>query len=362
MQFNVILGNPPYGDKHNYLYCDFINQTISDNGMQPDYFTMINPSRYMTAADRQFRQIRQYFYSGCIDKIVDFPDSKDIFENVQIAGGVSYYVYNKKRETDNDTVVDTIKNIGGKLETIDSGEYDLSEFASLDMIPRSYTSRNILHKVKTIAGIEFTGETSKVAEGLRNSLSSSVKMNAYGLLRSFDGDILDKTGHQIKIYKAGKDVFGTDDINCVYVDKDEIDLYRNNGFNEQALTKYKVHVPYDGDYRDRYKKNLVAGPGELTTLQFTLVRMFDTMSEAENLMKYLQTDLIIYLISSLQASFNITASNFRLVPDQDFTNNSDIDWSKGLDDLNKQLYKKYNISDNEIKYIKESLTGNERRS
>ena len=231
----------------------------------------------------------------------------------------------------------------------------MSEFASLDMIPRSYTSRNILHKVKTIAGIEFTGETSKVAEGLRNSLSSSVKMNAYGLLRSFDGDILDKTGHQIKIYKAGKDVFGTDDINCVYVDKDEIDLYRNNGFNEQALTKYKVHVPYDGDYRDRYKKNLVAGPGELTTLQFTLVRMFDTMSEAENLMKYLQTDLVIYLISSLQASFNITASNFRLVPDQDFTNNSDIDWSKDLDDLNKQLYKKYNISDSEIKYIKESI-------
>lgn len=216
MQFSVILGNPPYGDKHNYLYCDFINQTISDNGLQPEYFTMITPSRYMMAADRKFKQIRQYFYSGCIDK----------------------------------------------------------------------------------------------------------------------------TGHQIKIYKAGKDVFGTDDINCVYVDKDEIDLYRNNGFNEQALTKYKVHVPYDGDYRDRYKKNLIAGPGELTTLQFTLVRMFDTMSEAENLMKYLQTDLVIYLISSLQASFNITASNFRLVPDQDFTNNSDIDWSKGLADLNKQLYKK----------------------
>lgn len=226
----------------------------------------------------------------------------------------------------------------------------MSEFASLDMIPRYYTSRNILHKVKTIAGIEFTGETSKVAEGLRNSLSSSVKMNAYGLLRSFDGDIIDKTGHQIKIYKTGKD-----DINCVYVDKDEIDLYRNNGFNKQALTKYKVHVPYDGDYRDRYKKNLIAGPGELTTLQFTLVRMFDTMSEAENLMKYLQTDLVIYLISSLQASLNITASNFRLVPDQDFTNNSDIDWSKGLADLNKQLYKKYNISDSEIKYIKENI-------
>lgn len=226
----------------------------------------------------------------------------------------------------------------------------MSEFASLDMIPRSYTSRNILHKVKTIAGIEFTGETSKVAEGLRNSLSSSVKMNAYGLLRNFDGDILDKTGHQIKIYKAGKD-----DINCVYVDRYKIDLYRNNGFNEQALTKYKVHVPYDDDYRDRYKRNLIAGPGELTTLQFTLVRMFDTMSEAENLMKYLQTDLVIYLISSLQASFNITASNFRLVPDQDFTNNSDIDWSKGLVDLNKQLYKKYNISDSEIKYIKENI-------
>ena len=36
----------------------------------------------MMAADSKFKQIRQYFYSGCIDKIVDFPDSKDVFENV----------------------------------------------------------------------------------------------------------------------------------------------------------------------------------------------------------------------------------------------------------------------------------------
>lgn len=42
---------------------------------------------------------------------------------------------------------------------------------------------------------------------------------------------------------------------------------------------------------------------------------------------------------------------FRFVPLQNFTLNSDIDWSMSITEINKQLYSKYNLSEVEIQFI-----------
>ena len=39
------------------------------------------------------------------------------------------------------------------------------------------------------------------------------------------------------------------------------------------------------------------------------------------------------------------------VPIQDFTQNSDIDWSHSIHDIDQQLYKKYGLTDDEINFI-----------
>ena len=39
------------------------------------------------------------------------------------------------------------------------------------------------------------------------------------------------------------------------------------------------------------------------------------------------------------------------IPIQDFSNASDIDWSASIADIDKQLYKKYNLSNEEINFI-----------
>lgn len=36
---------------------------------------------------------------------------------------------------------------------------------------------------------------------------------------------------------------------------------------------------------------------------------------------------------------------------QDFTENSDIDWSKSVEEIDAQLYAKYGLSDEEIAFI-----------
>lgn len=43
------------------------------------------------------------------------------------------------------------------------------------------------------------------------------------------------------------------------------------------------------------------------------------------------------------------------VPLQDFTSASDIDWTQSIPDIDKQLYKKYNLSPEEITFIESKI-------
>ena len=57
------------------------------------------------------------------------------------------------------------------------------------------------------------------------------------------------------------------------------------------------------------------------------------------------------MVSILKVSQNVTQIVYRFVPLQDFTSNSDIDWSKPVADIDQQLYKKYGLTPDEIKFI-----------
>jgi hypothetical protein len=50
-----------------------------------------------------------------------------------------------------------------------------------------------------------------------------------------------------------------------------------------------------------------------------------------------------------------SAYRFSAVPLQDFTSNSDLDWSQPISDIEQQLYKKYNLTDEEIAYIEKTI-------
>ena len=43
------------------------------------------------------------------------------------------------------------------------------------------------------------------------------------------------------------------------------------------------------------------------------------------------------------------------VPLQDFTSTSDIDWSQSISDIDRQLYAKYGLSEDEIAFIEKMI-------
>ena len=61
------------------------------------------------------------------------------------------------------------------------------------------------------------------------------------------------------------------------------------------------------------------------------------------------------MLGTLKITQHNLASTWVNVPIQDFTPNSDIDWTQSIANIDQQLYKKYNLSNEEIAFIEEKV-------
>ena len=55
------------------------------------------------------------------------------------------------------------------------------------------------------------------------------------------------------------------------------------------------------------------------------------------------------------SSINLSKEKFQFVPLQDFTANSDIDWNQSIAEIDAQLYRKYNLNNEEIDFIERMI-------
>lgn len=128
---------------------------------------------------------------------------------------------------------------------------------------------------------------------------------------------------------------------------------------ETWIDNYKVFVPFSngasgtlGDEPARLISKPVIGlPGDGITQTFIGVGSFATLREAENLLKYLYTKFARVLLGILKVTQGNKPDTWAKVPIQDFTDDSDIDWSKPIPKIDNQLYAKYNLSPEEISFI-----------
>ncbi len=79
------------------------------------------------------------------------------------------------------------------------------------------------------------------------------------------------------------------------------------------------------------------------------------VSEVKAVEKYIKGKFARTLLSVLKVTHNGNKPVYRMIPLQDFTDNSDINWSLSIPEIDKQLYKKYGLSDDEIKFIEEKV-------
>ena len=100
---------------------------------------------------------------------------------------------------------------------------------------------------------------------------------------------------------------------------------------------------------------IIGSQRTICTETFLLIGGFDTEREALNCLSYIKSKFFRALLFYNRHSLNISRESFELIPLQDFTPNSDIDWNLSIEEIDKQLYKKYGLDDTEINFIESMI-------
>lgn len=337
MQFNAIVGNPPYqenisGEDGNaslgkQLFPWFVISAIK---LQPQYSTLITPSRWFTgdAQDKSFVKLREFVKeNNHISKIFNYKDEKEIFQNVEIKGGINYFLYQK----DYKNKVQFVNRYKGREE---SSYRNLFE-KGMDIIINDDKNYPILQKIKNNDFIPLTTiTTGRNAFGIigKESVVKSISQQ-----QRFSGSCeLRCKANEIR-YIEEKEV--TKNIEIFNSYKVFISKSAGNPNSDMKVIGY----PYIGEKRTACTDSLIP------------IGKFESIDEAKALQKYLKTKFLRFMVSILKTSQNVTQIVYEFVPMQNFTNNSDIDWSRSVHEIDLQLYKKYKLTDDEISYIESKI-------
>lgn len=330
IKFNAVVGNPPYqevdgggtGSSAIPLYNLFVDAAKI---IYANYISMIIPAKWYSGG-RGLDEFRQKMLNDTKLKcLVDFQDSRDCFPTVDIAGGICYFLIDKNHK--------------GKCTVINNHNGN-----------RHYTERNLNEFDTFIRDYRIVDIINKVHDETLPSLSQKVYSRKPFGLRSFDTGFPAKPGRDICL-------FGSDGIS--YLEPSQVPQ------NLHLASKWKVIMSKasaehagqtDKDGRKRIVSRLeVLPPGTICTESYLLLDVFENESEAVNLKKYIKTQFVRFLLSSILITQNIVRDKFRFVPFQDFTSKSDIDWSKSIKNIDQQLYKKYNLDQPEIDFIESMI-------
>ena len=339
MKFDAIVGNPPYqvmdgGAQASAtpVYNKFTELSIK---LSYGYVSLIMPSRWMTGGKGldEFRD--SMINDKNIVKLYDYINSKDCFPNVDIKGGVCYFL--RDCYIEDKCEVHTL-NVDGENITkrfLNNGE---------NIFIRDSNLIKIKENVETITNVFME---SIVSASKPYGLRAETMLNAskYGLPNLSNDKIHD--GYRILgLGEKQKRMWK-------YIPKD-YPIPKDN----IALNKYKVFIAEAygcGAIGEVPSTPVLSTPGELCTETFLQIGPFETKLEAENVIKYIKTKFFRALVSIQKQTQHTTKKAYRFVPLQDFTDKSDIDWSKTIPEIDQQLYKKYNLTKEEINFIESKI-------
>jgi len=334
MKFNAIVGNPPYqettegtSDKPIYhLFMDIAHQ-ISDK------VTFITPGRFLFNAGKTPKDWNNKILNDKHFKVVWYEsDSTKVFPNVDIKGGVAVTFRDRKQVFGNIGVFTSYPELSSIADKVNS-DNGFSPISS-HIYPQNKFKLNVLFRdypeYKKIVG----------SNGNEKRLTTSI----FGQLEVFTED------------RVGKN-----DVNV-------LGLIKNNRFyrfisskyleKHETLNKYKVLLPKSngtGQLGEVLSTPLIGDTNTGYTQSFIGIGAFDSAEAANACLKYIQTKFTRALLGILKVTQDNSKDVWKFVPVQDFTTNSDIDWSKSIPGIDRQLYKKYQLSEEEVAFIESMI-------
>lgn len=337
MKFGAVVGNPPYqisdggaqaSAKPIYQHFVLLGKELSS-----EYTCFITPTKWFAGGKGlgEFRGIM--LHDRTLKELHDFTTPEDIFPNTNNRGGICYFINDIEKNND------IVRVVTYKDDKVTSDVNRTLIVDGIDIFIRDSIGLGILDKI-------FRGN-------YENNFSSIVSSRKpFGL----DGNFVKN-----KEFNSSNNGL-----------KDPIKCYgrsQKNGYIEKIfitknvnwINRWKVYTPYANnigtELNDDNQNSFIGEPNSVCTETFLIIgaELNLTKESAENLSAYLRTKFSRYLHSLSKISQHGTSKTYRFLPLQDFTEDSDIDWAKDVDEIEEQLFSKYNITEDERNHIKSSI-------
>ena len=315
MQFDVIIGNPPYqlSDESDSasaspIYQKFVEQAMA---LEPRFLTMVTPSRWFVGGKGLDEFRSRMLADRRLRSMVDFIVDKDAFPNININGGVNYFLWD--RDYVGDCAITTVERGGGAGPPVNRS---LSEFS---VFIRRNQAVSIIRKV--------------LAKGEPTFDSHVSARKPFGLPTTFFGADNEAKAKSIKLHSSGR---------VTWVARSEIPV------RSEWIDKWKVFVGRATDGNENYplpiwdqRGPFVAGPGEACSETYLVAAVVASKVEAQRVVDYMRTTFFRFLVSLRKITQDNKAEVFAFVPD--------VPMNKSWTD--EALRQRYELSDDEDAFI-----------
>lgn len=336
MKFDVVIGNPPYQEeaqgtstKDMPIYHKFISESYKISKKA----SLITPARFLSNAGGTPKTWNQQMLNNQHVKVSFFEQkSGNVFPGTDIKGGVAVTYYDAEREFEPiEVFVPFIEMNSIRKKVIKKN------FESIDQFVTNRGS----YRYSDLIYTDFPKLMSRVSD-------RRVASNAFEKLPELFFDIKPEDGNEyIKIYGRFNNErvykwFRKDYVTCPSnFEKYKIILPKANGSGAigEVLSTPVIGSP------------VIGSPVIGYTETFISVGEFDSLEEAEACLKYIKSKFLRTMLGILKITQDNTKDKWKYVPLQDFTVNSDIDWTQSVADIDRQLYQKYGLSPEEIAFI-----------
>ena len=340
--FDFCIGNPPYnnefgalGNGENKTYASPVYDKFMDAVYEiADRTELITPARFLFNAGSTPKAWNEKMLNDEHMKVLHYePDSKKVFPNTEIKGGVAI-----------------------------SYRDSLRVFGAIKTFTPYHELNTILKKVTSHAS--FKSITGQMAIQTRFNLEALYKdyPEFKNIIGSDGKDSRFETGIFSKIPLFTEQINLEDDIKALGVIKNKRTWRyfpkRYTDINHFNLYKYKVFIAKSsgsGVFGEKMAPPLVAVPGEGFTRTFISLGAFEKKEQAEAALKYVQSKFLRTMLGVLKITQHNPIETWEYVPLQNFTSSSDIDWTKSVHDIDLQLYRKYKLTKEEIDFIENNV-------
>ena len=334
MNFNVIIGNPPYQEltvdtSDNPIYHLLMDAAFDTSNI----VSLITPARFLFNAGKTPKEWNEKMLEDTHLRVNKYySSSSEAFPNVEIKGGV----------------VITYRD-------------DKLDFGKIGIFTHYEHLRSIYNKV--IADKEFVGLDSIIFT--QNKFNLDVLYQDYPDYKNVIGSngrerrLTTSIFTQLGVFKEKPST--VEDV-CILglIDNKRILRYIPKKYLEthENLDLYKVVLPKSngtGELGEALSSPIISEPMNGYTQSFIGIGAFSEIDEVDAALKYIKTKFARTMLGVLKATQDNNKEVWKYVPLQDFTSSSDIDWSRPIPEIDKQLYAKYGLTDDEVAFIESMI-------